>query len=568
MQLRDYQREAVDSIYSYFNEHDGNPLIVMPTGSGKSFVMAAFIREVIERWSDQRILVLTHVKELIQQNYVELVDHWTMAPAGIYSAGLNRRDANKQIIFAGIQSVHKRANDLQGFDLILVDEAHLVPRNSDTMYRRFLDDMKVMNENVKIIGFTATHYRLDSGVLTDGKDRIFTDIAYEVSVKLLIEQGYLCSLVTKDPTHKLDTSGVKTRGGEFVAGDLAKAVDKVTINEVVCREIRVRGSERKSWLIFCAGVDHAIHIRDILRKQDIIAATITGDTNKMEREFILEDFKAGRIRAVTNCDVLTTGFNAPMVDLLAMLRPTKSTGLYVQMLGRGMRTALGKDNCLVLDFAGNIQRHGPVDDVRPQGSWKEKGEPGTAPMKTCPKCQSVIYAGLIHCPGCNYEFPRNPPDMEPEASKLPVMKEVSEPFWIEVETVVLARHYKKDKPDSLRVDYRYGFQNMVSEWICLEHDGFAGRKAADWWRRMGGDLKVRTVTDALAAGKTLHLPTHVLCAEDGRFTRVVQHYIDPEGRAPVLDVWDELTPVQSKTSEATELVEVDRFADEEDGLPF
>ncbi len=167
--LRPYQRAAIDAIYAYFQEKEGHPLIVIPTAGGKSLVMATFIQEALTLYPPTRILVITHVRELISQNHAELLNVWPEAPAGIHSAGLKARDVESQVLFCGIQSVHKRAYDIQRCDLILVDEAHLIPRRSDTMYRRFLDDLKIINPYMKIIGFTATPYRLDSGLLHRGK---------------------------------------------------------------------------------------------------------------------------------------------------------------------------------------------------------------------------------------------------------------------------------------------------------------------------------------------------------------------------------------------------------------
>jgi DNA repair protein RadD len=191
LQLRSYQRAAVDAIPEYFRHHDGNPLIEIPTAGGKSLVMAAFIQEVLAQYPDERIIIVTHVRELIAQNYHELLRLWPGAPAGIYSAGLNRRDTQAQILLCGIQSVHKRAYDLQRCDLLLIDEAHLVPRSGNTMYRRFIDDLRVINPKLKIIGFTATPFRLDSGLLHEGDDALFTDIAYAVSIRDLIIPGLL-----------------------------------------------------------------------------------------------------------------------------------------------------------------------------------------------------------------------------------------------------------------------------------------------------------------------------------------------------------------------------------------
>jgi DNA repair protein RadD len=531
MELRTYQREAVNSIYQYFGKNAGNPLIVMPTASGKSFVLAAFIKEVLETWSDQRIMVLTHVKELIQQNFLELTRYWPLAPAGIYSAGLNRREAQAQVLFAGIQSVHSRAEQLQSFDLIMVDECHLIPRKSDTMYRRFLDDMIAINDKVKIIGLTATHYRLDSGLLTEGDSRIFTDIAFEVPVKRLINEGFLSPLVTKAPNTSLDVSGVHTRGGDFINSELQNAVDNSVINKAAVREIVHYGHNRKSWLVFCTGIQHAYNVRDALRDCNILAETVTGETNSMERDYILEGFKSGDIRALTNCDILTTGFNAPNIDLLAILRPTQSTGLYVQIVGRGMRIAPGKENCVILDFAGNIERHGPIDMVQPhskKGNGKGKGE---APVKKCPRCRSVVYAGFTECPDCGYVFP--PPDLKinPEASSRSIISS-SEPFWVDVDKIIYRRHQKLGKPDSLRVDYHCGLL-VYSEWICIEHTGYAQRTARNWWSRHNGDPTVLTVSQALSVAQRLYAPTKILVREDGNFWRIMRHQFAINDSPPV-----------------------------------
>jgi superfamily II DNA or RNA helicase len=208
IQLRGYQRNAIDAIYSYFMTACGHPLVVVPTAGGKSLVMAAFIQEVLAQWPDERIIILTHVRELISQNFAELIRLWPEAPAGIYSAGLNRRDVQAPILFAGIQSVYRKAYAIQRADLVLVDEAHLIPRSANTTYRRFLGDLTRINPQLKIIGLTATPYRLDSGMLHTGGDALFDDIAFEVSVRELIDEGYLAPLISKQTTTQLDVSGV------------------------------------------------------------------------------------------------------------------------------------------------------------------------------------------------------------------------------------------------------------------------------------------------------------------------------------------------------------------------
>ena len=156
LKLRPYQGAAVTATYLYIETSKGNPLIVIPTAGGKSLVMGAFIEGVLKTWPDQRILIVTHVQELIAQNHAEMVGLWPEAPAGIYSAGLGRREAQTRILFAGIQSIHRRAADIGHCDLVLIDEAHLIPGKSNSMYRRFLDDLKAINPRLKVIGFTAT----------------------------------------------------------------------------------------------------------------------------------------------------------------------------------------------------------------------------------------------------------------------------------------------------------------------------------------------------------------------------------------------------------------------------
>jgi len=518
LHLRPYQRAAIDAIYSYFVTACGHPLVVIPTAGGKSLVMAAFIQEVLLQWPDERIIILTHVRELISQNFSELIRLWPEAPAGIYSAGLNRRDVQAQILFAGIQSVHKKAYAIQRADLVLVDEAHLIPRTANTSYRRFLADLSRINPQLKIIGLTATPYRLDSGILHTGPDALFDDIAFEVSVRELIDEGYLAPLVSKQTSTQLDVSGVGTRGGEFIAGQLEAAVDQNPITQAAIGEVVAYGRDRRSWLLFCAGVDHAGHVCDAVRARGFSCATIFGHTPKAERDRIITAFKRGEIQALASMGVLTTGFNAPAVDLIAMLRPTKSTGLYVQMAGRGTRLASGKDNCLVLDFAGNVARHGPIDLVKLKDKTSE-GD-GEAPTKVCPACQTINTLAARVCADCGYVFPAPEVQLEATATTRPILS-TGRSEWLGVGAVSYHRHEKPGRPPSLRVDYHCGLVRH-REWVCLEHDGYAGAKAAAWWRRRDGSSDVpATVNEALSRVDELRRPVQIAVRPNGRFTEVV-----------------------------------------------
>lgn len=526
LSLREYQRESIEAIYRYFARKDGNPLIVLPTGAGKSLVIAQFCKEVLEQWPGQRIIILTHVKELIAQNYAELVGLWPEAPAGIYSAGLGKRQAQAQILFAGIQSVCDKVGQLQWADLIMIDEAHLVPRKASTMYRRFISAFEAINPKLKIIGLTATHYRLDSGMLHTGPDAMFTDIAHETNVRDLVEQGYLAPLVSKRTDIQLDTSGVGKKGGEFIASQLERAVDVDEITRAAVDEIVDWGEDRRSWIVFGSGVSHCEHICAEIQSRGYSAACIFGETPAGERDALIRAFKAFELRCLVSRMVLTTGFNAPAVDLIADLAPTESTGLHVQKYGRGMRLYTGKSNCLVLDFAGNVRRHGPIDCVAVKD--KSASEGGDAPVKSCPECKSQVRIAATECPDCGFEFPlpEITSKLAPKASVLPVMTD-GKPEWLDVTEVRYFRHEKPGKPPSMRAEYRCGFV-IHKEWVCIEHTGRARVNAVRWWQaRSSGPVPTKTDA-ALSLAPHLKKPARIAVRRIGKYTEVVDVEFVPD----------------------------------------
>jgi DNA repair protein RadD len=411
MKLRPYQQKAVDLLYAYFQHNTGNPVVEAPTAAGKSVIQADFIRGILEQWPLQRILCLCHVKELVSQNCRALRRAYPDGDIGVNAAALGSRDTQQSIIFASIQSVYKRAHELGRFDLIIVDECHLIPvRTSDGMYRRFIDDCLQYNPKIKVIGFSATPYRLDNGLLIDGDHRLFTDIipakAAGMSIDDLLAAGYLAPLTTHPVRTHLDTSSVAVRGGEYVLKDLAKAIDVDSTTKAACDEIIALGADRDAWLIFASSVEHAHHIEEYLRSQFVRARVITGEMDGRARDEAIALYQRREIRALINVNVLTTGFDAPHTDLLAFLRPTMSTSLYVQMAGRGMRIHPGKRDCLVLDFADLIATHGPVNKVTPPRKGKRK-EDAQAPVKECKGCLMLIHASLRQCPYCGEAFEFN-----------------------------------------------------------------------------------------------------------------------------------------------------------------
>ena len=486
MNLRPYQKRAIDDLYAWFRDGGvGNPCLVLPTGAGKSHIVAALCEDALTQWPETRVLMLTHVKELIEQNAAKLRAHWPGAPMGIYSASVGRRQLGEPITFAGIQSIRKRAADVGHVDLVIIDEAHLVSHKDEGGYRDFLRDLAAINPALRVVGLTATPYRLGHGYITDG-DALFDALIEPVSIEELVHHGFLSKLRSKWTEAALDTEGVHTRGGEYVEAELQKAVNTRDQNERTVRETIALAGSRKSWLFFCCGVDHARDVCEVLREEGIAADCVTGDTPKKERERIIDAFKRGELRALTNANVLTTGFDHPGVDLIAMMRPTLSPGLYVQMAGRGLRVAPGKADCLVLDFAGVIETHGPILDVRPPN--KAKKGTGEAPVKVCDACNELVHPTCRVCPSCGHEFP------QPEEKKL-ALRDVdimgappSDVRELEVTEWEWRRHVGASSgKESLRVRYYGGLTETIDEYLTIAHDGYAGDKARRLLARIAAD---------------------------------------------------------------------------------
>ncbi|WP_299663862.1 DEAD/DEAH box helicase [uncultured Ruegeria sp.] len=527
MQLRDYQSAAIEATYKFFQQGRGNPLIVAPTGAGKSVILAEFIRRAIDDYPSTRIICATHVKELIQQNFQALIRLWPEAPAGIYSAGLNRRQTSRAITFAGIQSVAKRADEFGHIDLLIVDECHLIPRKSGTMYQRFIEGLRDTNPNLKIIGLTATPFRLDSGRLDSGDGAIFDGIAYDIPISMLVGRGYLAPLVSKSPSFVFDTKGLHTRNGDWIESEMVERFGTDEITSSAVREIMELGRDRRSWLLFCISVEHAVSVRDALIQNGVSAAVVTGSTPATERAQILSDFKAGKLRAVTNVNVLTTGFDAPATDLLAFLRPTQSLGLYMQMAGRAMRIADGKANGLVLDYAGNVQRHGPVDAIEvgeKKAKFGKQEEPfdQDAPSKICPECQSILFITARECPDCGYEFPPPEPKIERQATTAAIMNMTAEDDWRVVQDFQIGEHDPNDgRPISMRVEYLIDGR-VVSEWVCFEHTGFARQKAVQWWHANAGTTPPNSVAEALGRQDEIRTPSEAVVRREGKYDRIAR----------------------------------------------
>lgn len=530
--LRPYQEDVKIAVYDHLRSRDDNPCAVVPTAGGKTPIMASICKDAVGLWGG-RVLILAHVKELLEQTADKLKVVCPEIGFGIYSAGLKRRDTQNPVIVASIQSVYKRACELDAFNLIMVDEAHLIPLEGDGMYRQFLADAKVINPELRIIGFTATPYRLKTGPICT-PDSFLNHICYEVGVRELIRDGFLCPLISKAGRAKADMSSLHVRGGEFISDEVESLMDQESLVSSAASEIMEYTADRKACLIFSSGVQHGQHIVEVLREEHgVECGFVSGDTPIPERDATLARFKAGELKYLCNVNVLTTGFDAPHIDCVALVRPTMSPGLYYQMVGRGFRLHPSKENCLVLDFGGNVLRHGPVDDIKVTTTDRVDGK---APAKECPSCQAVIAAGFTTCPQCGYVFP--PPERQqhdPKASEAGILSGQVSTTKLQVEDVYYGIHTKRgaseDAPRTLRVDYRVGWHEYKSEWVCFEHDGYARQKAIAWWRKRSPDPVPDSVERAIeiinGGGLATTLAIKVRSVAGDPYERIIDYELGP-----------------------------------------
>jgi DNA repair protein RadD len=497
--LRPYQGDAVEAVYRHLREKDTNPCVVIPTAGGKSLCIAQVAKDAVTRWSG-RVMILAHVKELVEQNAGKLKAICPELPVGVYSAGLDRRDVSQPVVVAGIQSVYNRIDEFKPFDLVMIDEVHMVPPDGEGRYRTFLEAAKKANPHVRLVGWTATPYRTQGGLICK-PENLLNEVCYEIGVKELINRGYISNITAKAGRHAPDTDGLHVRAGEFVAEDVEKLMGEDGLVNSACREIVELTKDRKACLVFCTSVAHCKKVAaQISRLSGEECAIVTGDTPAPEREDTIRRLRGESIatdlfgtalkplKYCCNVSVLTTGTDIPRLDTIALLRPTNSPGLLVQMVGRGFRLSpeTGKTECLVLDYGRNIERHGPIDMIK----VREPGQGGGGPLaKVCPQCQAIVNLPVMLCPDCGYQWPRKEPERkshEATAAKVGILSgEVTvEKFPVQHTSYQVweKRGAPPDAPKTVRVTYDVDYLTHYSEWLCPEHTGYARRKFEKWWR--------------------------------------------------------------------------------------
>ncbi|MBD3894733.1 DEAD/DEAH box helicase [Halomonas sp. ML-15] len=388
--LRPYQQEAVARVVAHFRGGDEPAVVVLPTGSGKSLVIAE-----LARLARGRVLVLAHVRELVEQNHAKYLAYGL--EADIFSAGLGRKESGRQVVFGSVQSVVRNlpafgspAPGQSDFTLLVIDECHRVSLDDDSSYRQVITYLQQRNPRLKVLGLTATPYRLGQGfiyhrhhhgMVRGDEACFFRDCVFEQPLRLMVKQGYLAPPTRVDAAvERYDFSALTpAASGLYREEELNRVVAGHRATPGIIAEIVERAAERQGVMIFAASVAHAEEILGYLPQPE--AALITGATPGRERERLINAFKAREIKYLVNVAVLTTGFDAPHVDLIAILRPTESVGLYQQIVGRGLRLAPGKRDCLVLDYAGN-----PWDLYAPEVGAPKPASDAEPVQVECPEC--------------------------------------------------------------------------------------------------------------------------------------------------------------------------------------
>jgi DNA repair protein RadD len=398
LKLRDYQQETLDKLLLWLSKNRvGDPCIDLPTGSGKSVVIAGFCLMLHE--SSKRVLVLCRQKELVQQNAERLSQlSGGKLSVGIYCAGLGCKDTTQDVIFATVQSVTKNIHDLGAIHAILVDEAHQIPAKSDSQYGHVISEVRKYQPKCRLIGLTASPYRTSSGLIY-GEGKIFTDCAHAVTLKEMLDREYITKWVLPDSLTQVDVSNVKLKGSDYDIDELSEAfIEKVEDNAA---EILAHTADRKRVLVFATSIAHARALHMLLGAHSP-TNVITGNDHASKRDSTIRAFKqpANRRMFLINVGVLTTGFDAPNIDSVVICRATKSAGLFYQILGRGMRLSEGKDDFLVLDFGGNFEEHGDPCDL----NFGRKNE--NEKRIVCPSCEHLALAEDARCSQCGHVLNR------------------------------------------------------------------------------------------------------------------------------------------------------------------
>lgn len=558
IQPREYQQHGLQAWLEYLTTGRQNPLMLYPVGVGKSVILAMMLAHALQTWGSVKAIVLTHSKELIQQDYDKLMSYWPTAPAGIYCAGLKREEYWYPITIGSIQTVYNIPELFGHVDFLFVDEAHLISLKEDSMYRSFIDQLLKRNPHLVVTGLTATGWRVKQGMLYQGEGALFDGVAVDAcgvdAYNWFFEQGYLIRPMSKKLRYQYDLSKVRTQAGEFHDGDLDQATNQKDINEKVtdmCLEVFYEEG-RQSGLIFGCNIKHVDALYKIYKDRGERVTYVHNKMSAAERDYNIAAFKAGEFTWMINNGILTTGFDHPMLDFIGFKKATKRSNLWVQMLGRGTRplyspgydlsdhterlasiAASPKSDFRVMDFGRNAERLGPINDPVLPYPRDSKKKPGEAPIRICDECGTYNHAAAPECMACGYVFPRREhlqaattgAKLVKERIAAPTITIEPEYHWFKVDAVVYKMHQKKDSLPCLRVTYQCGFRSF-EDFVHLEPGSPFQGKGRSWWIQRASCKPNETpnsVAEAIAKSDILREPNSIKVQVNLKHPKVVDY---------------------------------------------
>ena len=471
-QLRGYQINAKKDTYRYWKDGTGTaPIIVAPTGAGKSVIIASIINDIRRKNPNVRFCMATHVWELVEQNSkrLALFNPELEGDIGIVS-GQQGNDHNHPIVCGTIQTLARRLDQMEHndpFALLIIDEAHLLPVKATSQYRTFIDWARDKNPEMRILGLTATPYRLDSGYLHEGENALFDGVSYDIEIKTLIEHGHLVTPKTRWSGATMNHDLLKIRAGEYTA----ESQDSAMNMEDMIKDALSQGNNTKAdrWLWFFPSVESAEKASEYIAEiQDHRCVCIHGGQTPNHRDMYLHMFRDGHATHCTNVQVMTTGIDIPQINHVVLGFTTKSTNKYVQTIGRGLRPHPHKENCIVLDYGRNAMRHGTLDRLMVQ--TKEKKDTSVVAARHCKVCGAYMSANEQVCVECGNAFPKRFAKLTfNKRFNGEVLSWLVEPTTAKIDRTLYKTWDGKSGFKTVKIGYYTEHGEWLNEWICPEH---------------------------------------------------------------------------------------------------
>jgi DNA repair protein RadD len=528
IELRPYQDEALARAMGVLTKRD-NCLLQAPTGAGKTIIFAHLISQWVKKYPKMRIAVLAHRQELINQAYEKLiaVDQSVWSKTGKACAGLGRVTTTSQVIVGSLQTLVKREL-YQPIHLLIVDEAHrMPPKDRDSQYKELITRLKAKFPRMRMMGVTATPFRLGHGYIFGQEDDWFEALDYEINMKTLIDDGYLVPIrfkINELEGLAQELVNVKKSGGEYVLDGLSSVMTKKIFIDSAVTAWRTYGEERKSGVVFATTIHHGELLVEAFRAAGLKAKIVHSKMNNSERHKVLAEFERNYIDFIVNVGILTEGWDSPKVNLIIMARPTLSPGLYVQMIGRGTRLYDGKKDLLALDLVNNSQVHGlpwaPIIKNKSSSSGSSWVQ-----LRKCPNCKELILdLKAKECPVCGYELEEDKPPVELEDPGVIKMRELSEGYEVKVtvEKFWGAPYVSQKGNEMLKLTVHTAEVGTIYDYLDFEGNSglWSQSKAKRWWRKFATTEPPGDASEASDRLDELEIPDILKVKRENKWLRI------------------------------------------------